>query len=219
MRVLVVEDDDQLAQSIGRQLRGAGFVADRVGDAESALLWPDCGGLDAIVLDLALPDMSGLEFLKIWRARGLTTPVLVLSACSDWRDKVSCLNAGAEDYVVKPVHSEELVARLHALQRRVDLRPISDWITFGAIRVHPEMKLVEVDGQEVQLSAMEFRLLYHLLKKQGGAVTQEEALDALYPYDIERQANTIEAHVARLRRKIGRDHIVNTRGLGYKLVA
>lgn len=218
-RVLIIEDDDLLSERLQRQLTNHGFIAERVYDAEEALLWPSPKSLDSIVLDLGLPGMDGEEFIRIWRKRGHTTPILVLSGRSDWQQKVECLNSGAEDYVVKPVRSEEIAARLKALNRRAALRPIADWIAFGPIRAHPETKLVEVDGHEVPVSAMEFRLLLLLLKRRGGAITQEEALDALYPLDVERQPNTIEAHIARLRRKIGRERIVNMRGLGYKIAA
>lgn len=219
LRILIVEDDEELANTLARQLHSYGLVVDIVSCGEDALLWPNPEALDGMVLDLGLPDMDGLEVIRAWRARGYITPIIVLSGRSDWHEKVDCLNAGAEDYVVKPIRMEEMAARLKALNRRIALRPLSHWISFGDVRLHPETKMVEIGGKEITVSAMEFRLLLLLLKRQGGMVTQDEALDALYSLDDERQPNTIEAHVARLRRKIGRERIINQRGLGYKLAS
>lgn len=219
MKILLVEDDADLASRLLRQLTEADFVTEWVTEAEEALLWPDPDALSAIILDLGLPGMSGLGFIRAWRAAGRQTPILVLSAQSDWQEKVDCLNSGAEDYVVKPVRSEELVARVRALLRRAAQRPLSDWMTAGNIRIHPETRVAEVNGQEITLSAMEFKLLLLLLRRQGRVVTQQEAIEELYPLNVDRQTNTIEVHIARLRRKIGRDRITNQRGLGYKLVA
>jgi two-component system OmpR family response regulator len=219
MKILLVEDDADLASRLLRQLADADFVAEWVQEAEEAMLWPDAESLAAIILDLGLPGMGGLEFIRAWRAAGRQTPILVLSARSDWQEKVDCLNSGAEDYVVKPVRSEELVARVRALLRRAAKRPVSDWMVSGNIRLHPEMRVAEVNGQEIALSAMEFKLLQLLLRRQGRVVSQQEVIEELYPLNVDRQTNTIEVHIARLRRKIGRDSILNQRGLGYKLVA
>ncbi len=217
MKVLLVEDDGLLATRTLRQLTDAGLVVDWAESAEDALDWPHPDLLEAIVLDLGLPGISGLEFIRAWRARRNTTPILVLSAASQWQEKVDCLNAGAEDYVVKPVRSEELIARVRALGRRASGRPLCDWIERGRIRIHPELGLVEVDGGQVSVTATEFRLLLVLMRRQGALVSSDQALNALYPLDAERQPNAIEAHVARLRRKVGNDLIVSRRGLGYSL--
>ncbi len=217
MKLLLIDDDDALAARIQRQLGEMNFIVERVSDAEEALAWPDKDSIDAVILDLGLSDLDGIEVLQSWRRHGHRVPILVLSARSSWQDKVRCLDAGADDYMIKPAQPEELAARLKALGRRLSERPLAGWIEAGPVRLNPDLKIVEVDGQEIPLSAMEFRLLKLLIKRRGATVTQEEAIDALYPYDVERQANTIEAHVARLRRKIGRERVINLRGLGYKL--
>lgn len=217
MKLLLIDDDDALAARIQRQLGEMNFIVERVSDAEEALAWPNKDAIDAVILDLGLSDIDGIEVLQSWRRHGHHVPILVLSARSSWQDKVRCLDAGADDYMIKPAQPEELAARLKALGRRLSERPLAGWIEAGPVRLNPDLKIVEVDGQEIPLSAMEFRLLKLLIKRRGATVTQEEAIDALYPYDVERQANTIEAHVARLRRKIGRERVINLRGLGYKL--
>lgn len=217
MKMLLIDDDDALAARIQRQLGEMNFIVERVSDAEEALAWPDKDSIDAVILDLGLSDLDGIEVMQSWRRHGHRVPILVLSARSSWQDKVRCLDAGAVDYMIKPAQPEELAARLKALGRRLSERPLAGWIEAGPVRLNPDLKIVEVDGQEIPLSAMEFRLLKLLIKRRGATVTQEEAIDALYPYDVERQANTIEAHVARLRRKIGRERVINLRGLGYKL--
>ena len=217
MKVLLVEDDVSLATQLGHVLRHNDMVAEHVVSAEEALFWPDPEMLGAIVLDLGLPGLDGQAFITRWRAAGHQTPILVLSGRSRWEQKVRCLNAGADDYVVKPVQGEELVARLRSLSRRTASRPIADWLEAGAVRLHPDRKIVEVDGQEVMLSAFEFRLLKALMDRKGGALTQERLMSELYPLDSDYQVNTIDVHITRLRRKIGKDRIVNVRGMGYKI--
>lgn len=217
MRVLLIDDDDELASRIERQLVEGGSIVDRVGDGEDALAWPDPHLLDAIVLDLGLPSCDGFEFLQRWRQRGHRVPILVLSARSSWTDKVRCLDAGADDYMIKPAQPEELIARLKALCRRMTERPMTEWIEVSGIRLNPELKVVELNGEDVHLSATEFRLLKTLMRRGRAIVTQEDALAAIYPYGEERLPNTIEAYIARLRRKIGHDRILTMRGLGYKL--
>lgn len=218
MHILLVEDDPELAKRIAARLSAAGFSIDRVGSGEEALAWPDVEELAAIVLDLGLPDISGIEVLKGWRARKSPTPVIILTARGSWQEKVEGLNAGADDFVVKPVRSEELVARLHAVIRRAAGQS-TNVIRAGRITVDPVAKSAMIDGQPLALSKQEFRLLQLFATRPGHILSQGDILNHLYALDAERDLNTVEVHVSRLRRKIGRETIVTVRGLGYRLDA
>ena len=171
---------------------------------------------DAAILDLGLPDIQGVEVLKRWRKAGRSMPVLILTARGSWTEKVEGLNAGADDYITKPFHVQEVAARLRALLRRSS-GTAAPTLTHGNIELSPASGTVTVEGKPVELTAIEFRLLNYFMHRQGRVISQSELLEHLYAYDEDRDPNTIEVYVGRLRRKLGRDAIKTLRGLGYKL--
>jgi two-component system OmpR family response regulator len=170
---------------------------------------------DAVILDLGLPDISGLDILKYWRARGIEHPVLILTSRNAWTEKVEGLNAGADDYVGKPVEAGEIAARLHALIRRRHGRadPV---LRRGAIELRPSEGSVLVGGKTVDLTAQELRILHYLMQRPGRIVSEPEIADHVYDMDSPRQSNGIQVYVGRLRRKLGRDVIRTYRGMGYR---
>jgi len=170
---------------------------------------------DAVILDLGLPDMKGVDVLKRWRQAGQEMPVLILTARGSWTEKVEGLNAGADDYITKPCHIQEVAARLRALIRRSAGKP-SATLVHNDIELSPASGTVTVAGKPVELTAQEFRILNYFMHRQGRVIPQSELLDHLYSMDTERDPNTIEVYVARLRRKLGRDAIKTLRGLGYR---
>ncbi len=216
MRVLFVEDDEELGRRFVSRLNSAGFVIEHAADAETALCWSDPENFSALVIDLGLPGMSGLDLIKHWRKKGLETPILILSARGSWEEKVEGLNSGADDYVVKPVRSEEIIARLHALVRRASGKshPV---ISVKNITLDAATKIATLDGNDLVLTQIEYRLLRLFLLRAGHILAQSTILDHLYPMSKERDANTVEVHIGRLRRKIGKDAITTVRGLGYRL--
>lgn len=215
MRLLLVEDDPELGRRLSERLRAADFTVDLATSRTEAEVWPDIDRMAAIILDLGLPDGSGLELLRQWRDRRIETPILILTARSSWQDKVEGLNAGADDFVTKPVRFEELLARLNALFRRqqASRNPV---IEAGTLRLDPVSRTVEQDGRPVTVSRQEFRLLHLFMRRAGQVMSQADILDDLYEYDRERELNTAEVLVGRLRRKIGRDRITTLRGMGYR---
>jgi two-component system, OmpR family, response regulator len=215
MRILIVEDEPELARRVNARLSAAGFIVENAHDAETALDIADSDKLGAIVLDLGLPGISGLEFIVKWRQAGRDTPILVLSARNNWEEKVNVLNAGADDYVVKPVRSEELVARLNALVRRA-AGQTKNRISAGHVEMDPAARIVWLNGERIDLTQMEYRLLHLFILRAGHILAQSEILDHLYPMADERDLNTIEVHIGRLRRKVGKDAITTVRGLGYR---
>lgn len=218
MRLLLVEDDVELAARLARRLGGAGFAVDHVADGPGALAWPDLDCHSAIVLDLGLPGLDGLSVLRGWRAAGVRVPVIILTARGNWQEKVEGLNAGADDFVVKPVHSEELIARLHAQIRRREDRG-APLLTAGDYALDPVARLVTCKGEAIELSRLEYRLLELFMRRRGHILSQNDLLERLYPLEAERNANTLEVQVSRLRRKLGRAVITTVRGLGYRLDA
>ena len=216
MRIMLVEDDAELGQRLAERLDRAGFAVDWVQSAAMARDWPDVGLTAAIILDLGLPDGDGLELLRHWRARGETVPVLILTARGNWRDKVEGLNSGADDFVVKPIRFEELLARLHALWRR-GRGEGTNVVTAGALALDPVARQATLDGAPIDLSRKEFALLHLFLRRAGHIIPQDEILEQLYALEAERDRNAVEALVSRLRRKIGRDRVRTVRGLGYRL--
>lgn len=171
---------------------------------------------DAAILDLGLPDISGLEVLQGWRKAGCQMPVLILSARGTWTEKVEGLNRGADDYITKPSHVQEITARLHALMRRAAGRG-SPILVHNDIELSPVSRSVSVAGVPVDLTAQEFRILNYFMHRKGHLISQNELIEHLYPLEEQRDANTIEVYIARLRRKLGRDIIKTQRGLGYRL--
>ncbi len=217
MRILIVEDETELAKRLVANLTRHGLTCEWLDSAEDAKSFA-AESFDALVIDLGLPGMSGLELIKHLRAAGVTTPILIFTARSSWQEKVEGLNAGADDYLVKPVHVEELVARLQALARRAaghaDAR-----LTAGDVTLDPGLKQVLVKGEPVAVTGSEYKLLALFMYKPKQVFSQSMILDHLYPLDQDRDPNTVEVLVGRLRRKIGREHIVTVRGIGYRLNA
>lgn len=218
LRLLLVEDDGQLAARLGERLRDAGFAVDVAASCGQGEDWPDLDKMGAIILDLNLPDGSGLDLLRAWRARRIAAPVVILTARGSWQEKVEGLNAGADDFVVKPVRFEELLARLHAVMRRRE-GPAEIWVEHKGLRLDPVARTAELDGVVLDLTRMEFRLLHLFLRHPGQVLSQAQILDHLHDLDSERQWNAIEVLISRLRRKIGSERIVTLRGFGYRFTA
>ncbi len=216
MRVLVVEDEARLATQLRDAVGAAGFAVDVATDGEEARLLGDTEPYDAVVLDLGLPKLDGLSVLRHWRASGLRMPVLILTARTDWHNKVEGLNAGADDYLGKPFVMDELVARIHALIRRSKGFATAQ-ITCGSVILDSAAGKISVNGQPVTLTAQEFRTLSYLIHRQGRIVSQRELADHIYDLEDERESNTIEVFVGRVRRKLGVDVIKTIRGLGYRM--
>jgi len=218
MRVLLVEDEPTLAEQVRTALNNSGFAADLAVDGEEAQLLGDSEPYDAVILDLGLPRLDGLAVLRHWRRERKTLPVLILTARSGWHSKVEGLNAGADDYLAKPFVTEELIARVRALIRRSKGFTASE-IVCGPIILDGPAGKVTVAGREVTLTAQELRILSYLMLRQGRIVSQRELGDHIYDLDSERESNTIEVFVGRIRRKLGIDVIKTIRGLGYRLEA
>ena len=215
MRLLLVEDDPELGRRLGERLRGADFAVEVARSRSEAEDWPDVDQMAAVILDLGLPDGDGIELLRHWRDLRIDTPVLILTARGSWQDKVEGLNAGADDFVVKPVRFEELLARLNALFRRQQGKR-SNVIEMGDLALDPLTRLVEQAGKPLSLSKQEFKLLHLFMRRAGQVMSQSTILDDLYELGHEREPNTVEVLIGRLRRKIGRDRIVTLRGMGYR---
>lgn len=216
MRCLVVEDDPDIQTDLKRGLEAAGFVVDVVGDGEKAWFAGDVEDYDAAVLDLGLPWLDGLTVLKRWRAAGRTFPVIIVSARGDWTEKVEGIEAGADDYMSKPFHLGELVARVRGLVRRGAGRT-STVVEIGKLRLDTARMSASFDGAPAHLSPLEFRLLDYLSHQEGKPVSALQLAEHLYGASDTGDANAIEAIVARLRRKFGADLITTRRGFGYML--
>lgn len=215
MRLLVVEDDPELGRRLTQRLRGADFAVELATSRHEAEDWPDVERMGAVILDLGLPDGTGLDLLRHWRDQRVETPILILTARGSWQDKVEGLNAGADDFVVKPVRFEELLARLNALFRR-QLGARSPVIAVGDLALDPLARTASLAGAPLMLSKQEFRLLHLFLRRAGQVLSQSDILDDLYALGDEREPNTVEVLIGRLRRKIGRRRITTLRGLGYR---
>lgn len=215
MRLLVVEDDPELGRRLTERLRVADFAVELATCRSEAEDWPDVDSMAAVILDLGLPDGSGLDLLRHWRDRRVETPILILTARGSWQDKVEGLNAGADDFVVKPVRFEELLARLNALFRRQQGSRAAT-ITADDLALDPLARTATLAGAPLMLSKQEFRLLHLFLRRAGQVLSQSDILDDLYALDDEREPNTVEVLIGRLRRKIGRERITTLRGLGYR---
>ncbi len=215
MRILIVEDERALAARMVANLERHGMTCEHLATAEEAEPFAS-EGFNVIIVDLGLPGMSGIDFIRSIRARGVVAPILILTARSSWQEKVEGLNAGADDFIVKPVMTEELVARLQALARR-SLGQASPRLTSGDVVLDPVERQAYVAGKPVVLTATEYRLLALFFYQRGRTLPQATILDHLYPLSRDRDSNTIEVHVGRLRRKLGRERIQTVRGLGYRL--
>ncbi len=216
MRLLVAEDDRDLNRQIVSALEGAGYAVDRAFDGQEAWFLGDTEPYDAIVLDLGLPKKDGVSVLTEWRKAGRTAPVLILTARDRWGEKVKGFDAGADDYVTKPFHIEELLARLRALMRRA-AGHASSLFSCGPVTLDESAARVAIDGEPVKLTSHEFRVLAYLMHHQGRVVSRAEIVEHLYDQDFDRDSNTIEVFVGRLRKKLGVDVIQTARGLGYIL--
>ncbi|QQR35633.1 response regulator transcription factor [Devosia oryziradicis] len=216
MRILVVEDDTNLNRQLKEALTEAGYAVDVAFDGEEGHFLGDTEPYDAIVLDIGLPQMDGLSVLEEWRRAGRTTPVLLLTARDRWSDKVQGIDAGADDYVAKPFHMEEVLARIRALVRRA-AGLASNEIVAGSVRLDARSGKVTVDGQSVKLTSHELRLLSYLMHHKGKVISRTELTEHLYDQDFDRDSNTIEVFVGRLRKKLPDDCIQTVRGLGYQI--
>jgi two-component system OmpR family response regulator len=217
MRILVVEDDANLNRQIKEALTEAGYAVDVAFDGEEGHFLGDTEPYDAVVLDIGLPQMDGLSVLEEWRRAGRTMPVLLLTARDRWSDKVQGIDAGADDYVAKPFHMEEILARIRALVRRAAGHS-SNEITAGSVRLDVKAGKVTVDGHAVKLTSHELRLLSYLMHHKGKVISRTELTEHLYDQDFDRDSNTIEVFVGRLRKKLPEECIQTVRGLGYQIV-
>ena len=216
MRILLVEDDSDLQRLLKKSLVDAGYVVDAAGDGEEGHFLGDTEPYDAVILDLGLPKMDGVRVLEKWRRDGRTMPVLILTARDRWSDKVAGFDAGADDYLAKPFHTEELLARVRALLRRAAGLATSE-IDIGPLKIDTRASRVIVDGNPVKLTSLEYRLLSYLAHHKGKVVSRTELVEHLYDQDFDRDSNTIEVFVGRLRKKLGVNVIQTVRGLGYCL--
>ncbi len=217
MRALAVEDDTRIAADLKGALTGAGFRVEVTDDGEDAWFLGDTEDYDLVVLDLGLPGLDGLAVLKRWRANGRTMPVLVLTARGTWQERVEGIEAGADDYLPKPFRMEELVARARALVRRAGGNAAA-LQEVGGLSIDTNRMSVALRGLPVSVTALEYRLLAYLMQYSDRPVPPTELLDHLYGNDDAREANALEAVIARLRRKLGRGVIGTRRGFGYYLV-
>lgn len=216
MRILVVEDDADLNRQLVEALEDAGYVVDRAFDGEEGHFLGDTEPYDAVVLDIGLPEMDGISVLERWRTAGRSMPVLILTARDRWSDKVAGIDAGADDYVAKPFHIEEVLARIRALIRRAAGHASSE-IVCGPVRLDTKGAKATVDGSPLKLTSHEFRLLSYLMHHMGEVVSRTELVEHMYDQDFDRDSNTIEVFVGRLRKKMGIDMIETVRGMGYRM--
>ena len=213
MRILIVEDDVQIAAEVRRALEGAGYVAEVSHDGEDAWFRAETQAYDAIVLDLGLPRLDGISVLKRLRQAEVSTPVLILTARDSWMEKVDGIDAGADDYLTKPFHTEELLARLGAVLRRLAGRD-TPMLKAGDIAIDTRRMRVVVAGRPVPLSPLEYRLLRYLVHNSNRMVSKAELAEHVYSDDTEPDSNTLEVVVGRIRRKMGADLVRTQRGFG-----
>jgi two-component system OmpR family response regulator len=216
MRALVVEDEVLLSGQLVRALGEAGYAVDAALDGEQADFLGRTEPYDVVVLDLGLPRIDGLTLLRNWRAAGLTMPVLLLTARGSWSEKVQGIDDGADDYVVKPFRMEELLARLRAVIRRSSGQ-LGAELRCGGVTLDPRSGRVTRDGAAVRLTAHELRVLSYLMHHRGRVVSQGELTEHIYAQSFDRDSNTVEVFIARLRRKLGARFIETLRGLGYRI--
>ncbi len=216
MRILVVEDDPNLNAQLRSWLEDAGYVVDSASDGADGHHLGDTEPYDLAILDLGLPTMDGISILEAWRNSGRAMPVLVLTARDRWSDKVSGIDAGADDYLTKPFHAEELMARVRALLRRA-AGLASNTIRCGALELDAKLARVTCRGEPIKLTSHEYRLLSYMMHHQDRVVSRTELVEHMYDQDFDRDSNTIEVFIGRLRKKIPDKLIHTVRGLGYRL--
>src|SRR6201996_1438915 len=217
MRILVVEDDPDLSRQLKQALGDAGYAVDHAPDGEEGQYLGENEPYDAIVLDLGLPKIDGVSVLEQWRRASIATPGLILTARGAWSEKVAGVDPGADDYLTKPFPPEELLARLRALLRRAAGHAAPS-LSCGGLRLDPRAARASVNGEPLRLTSLEYRLLHYLMMHQGRVISRTELVEHLYDQDFDRDSNTIEVFVGRLRKKIGSDRIETVRGLGYRLL-
>jgi len=218
MRILLVEDEPTLRAQLREALMAAGYAVDEADNGRDAQYLGETEAFDAVVLDLGLPVVDGLTVLQRWRDAGRTVPVLILTARDNWNEKVAGIDAGADDYLTKPFHWEELLARLRALIRRA-AGQASPVLRCGPLQLDTRSGRVAIDGQPVVLTSHEFKVLAYLMHRPGAVVSRTELTEHLYAQDFDRDSNTIEVFVGRLRKKLPPGLIETARGLGYRLAA
>lgn len=217
MRVLVVEDDKNLREQLASALTDVGYTVDTADNGEDGQFLGETEPYDIAILDLGLPKIDGLSVLKAWRKEGRTMPVLILSARDRWSEKVEGLDLGANDYVTKPFHMAELLARVRANVRR-QTDHTSSVLEVGDLRLNSATGQVTVNGVPVKLTAYQYKVLDYLMHHAGRIVSRTELTEKIYSQDHERDSNTIEVFIGILRRKIGSDRIITEKGLGYRLI-
>jgi two-component system OmpR family response regulator len=216
MRILIVEDESLLASRLAATCGERGYVVDIATDGERADFLASTEHYDAVILDLGLPVVDGLTLLERWRRAGIAVPVLVLTARGSWSEKVRGIDGGADDYLTKPFQMEELLARLRALIRRSSGQLTAE-LRHGPVVLDPRTSRVTLDGQPVKLTGHELRVLSYLMHHRGRIVSQAELTEHIYAQTFDRDSNTVEVFIARLRRKLGASTIETVRGLGYRI--
>jgi DNA-binding response OmpR family regulator len=218
MRVLLAEDDPLIARDVAAHLTKAGFTVTHEKDGEAVLFAGETEDFAAVILDLGLPSMDGLTILKTWRSKGRDMPVIILTARGNWEERVEGINAGADDYLGKPFRIAELIARLHAVLRRYSGQS-SAVLSSGPVSIDTRRRTVAVDGLPVDVTPLEYKCLSVLMQNRSRAVSQMELTEQLYTQDFERESNSVEVLIGRLRKKLGRDAILTRRGFGYQIAA
>jgi len=218
LRILVVEDEPALREQLTRAVESAGYAVDCAASGERADFLGQTETYDAAILDLGLPRIDGLTVLRRWREAGVSTPVLILTARDSWHEKVQGIDTGADDYVTKPFRMEEVLARLRALIRR-STGQLASQLQCGAVSLDPRSSRVTLNGALVKLTSHEFRVLSYLMHHRGRIVSQSELTEHIYAQDFDRDSNTVEVFIGRLRRKLGAAFIETVRGMGYRIEA
>lgn len=216
MRILVVEDEPLLSRQVAQALAEAGYAVDCALDGEQADFLAQTESYDAIVLDLGLPKLDGSTLLRRWREAGIFSPILILTARGSWHEKVQGIDGGADDYVSKPFRIEEVLARVRALIRRASGLAKAE-LRCGALALDMRSARVSIGGTPVKLTSHEFRVLSYLMHHRGDVVSRAELTEHIYAQDFDRDSNTVEVFIARLRRKLGANCIETVRGLGYRM--
>ena len=218
MRILIVEDEPLLQTQLAGALHAAGYAVDAASNGVDAHHLGDCGSYDAVVLDLGLPQLDGISVLRRWRAAGRSMPVLILTARDGWYEKVSGIDAGADDYLGKPFHMEELLARLRALIRRAGGHASAELVC-GPLTLDTRNSRASVNGQALTLTSHEYRVLAYLMHHRDEVISRSDLIEHIYAQDFDRDSNTVEVFIARLRKKLPPGLIKTVRGLGYRLTA